>query len=162
MKAKQKPGALRRASSYPPHHTGGPPSSSSGFTILSCHGSRGAEASGFEGFHELLLPLLDRIDALPPRQRMTLKVAFGAEGEPADRFITGLASFELLEEAAARGSVVLLVEDLNWLDQSTADIVSFLAALSERAADTWWARRAPPSRLAAHSPVGRRRVRSPG
>ncbi|MGW2711740.1 ATP-binding protein [Streptomyces sp. NPDC001356] len=101
---------------------------SSGFTVLSCHGIRGAGAAGFEGLHELLLPLLDRIDALPPRQSTALKVAFGAEGEPADRFITGLAAFGLLEEAAARGPLVVLVEDLHWLDRSTADIVTFLAA----------------------------------
>ncbi|ALO99661.1 LysR-family transcriptional regulator [Streptomyces hygroscopicus subsp. limoneus] len=102
--------------------------SSAGFAVLSCHGIRDAGAAGFEGLHELLLPLLDRIDALPPRQRMALKVAFGAEGEPADRFITGLAAFGLLEEAAARGPLVLLVEDLHWLDRSTADVVAFLAA----------------------------------
>ncbi|MFF8908159.1 helix-turn-helix transcriptional regulator [Streptomyces olivaceoviridis] len=70
--------------------------SSAGFTVLSCHGIRGAGAAGFEGLHELLLPLLDRIDALPPRRRMALKVTFGAEGEPADRFITGLAAFTVL------------------------------------------------------------------
>lgn len=102
--------------------------SSAGFAVLSCHGIRGGGAAGFEGLHELLLPLLDRIDDLPPRQRTALKVAFGAEGEPADRFITGLAVFGLLEEAAARGPLVLLVEDLHWLDRSTADVVTFLAA----------------------------------
>ncbi|WP_048910697.1 AAA family ATPase [Streptomyces sp. NRRL WC-3744] len=102
--------------------------SSSGFAVLSCHGIRGAGAAGFEGLHELLLPLLSRIDALPPRQRTALQVAFGGEGEPADRFITGLATFGLLEEAAARGPMVVLVEDLHWLDKSTAGIVTFLAA----------------------------------
>ncbi|MFF8594983.1 AAA family ATPase [Streptomyces sp. NPDC015220] len=102
--------------------------SASGFEVLSCHGVRGAGAAGFEGLHELLLPLLDRVDALPPRQRTALDVAFGAEGEPADRLITGLAAFGLLEEAAARGPLVVLIEDLHWLDRSTADIVTFLAA----------------------------------
>ncbi|MGV9352131.1 AAA family ATPase [Streptomyces misionensis] len=102
--------------------------SSTGFEILSCHGIRGAGAAGFEGLHELLLPLRGRIDALPPRQRNALNVAFGAEGEPADRFLTGLAAFGLLEEAAARGPLVVLVEDLHWLDRSTAHIITFLAA----------------------------------
>ncbi|MFI6210014.1 AAA family ATPase [Streptomyces sp. NPDC051041] len=102
--------------------------SSSGFQVLSCYGLRGAGAAGFEGLHELLLPLLSRMDTLSPRQRTALDVAFGAEGEPADRLITGLAAFGLLEEAAARGPLVVLVEDLHWLDLSTADIVTFLAA----------------------------------
>ncbi|MFQ6146819.1 AAA family ATPase [Streptomyces seoulensis] len=102
--------------------------SSSGFRVLSCQGIRGAGAAGFEGLHELLLPLLVHIDALPPRQRTALDVAFGAEGEPADRLITALAAFGLLEEAAAQGPLVVLIEDLHWLDQSTADIITFLAA----------------------------------
>ncbi|MFI0544267.1 AAA family ATPase [Streptomyces sp. WSLK1-3] len=102
--------------------------SSSGFEILSCHGIRGAGAAGFEGLHELLLPLLDRIDALPPRQHTALDVAFGADGEPADRLITGLAAFGLLEKAAAASPLLVLIEDLHWLDRSTAEIVSFLAA----------------------------------
>ncbi|MGA5180895.1 AAA family ATPase [Streptomyces pseudogriseolus] len=102
--------------------------SSAGFEILSCQGIRGAGAAGFEGLHELLLPLLDRIDALPPRQRAALDVAFGAEGEPADRLITGLAAFGLLEQAVAESPLVVLIEDLHWLDRSTAEIVTFLAA----------------------------------
>jgi DNA-binding CsgD family transcriptional regulator len=102
--------------------------SSSGFQVLSCHGIRGTGAVGYEGLHELLLPLLHRVEALSPRQRTALEVAFGAEGEPADRLVTGLAAFGLLEEAAAHGPLVVLVEDLHWLDVSTADIVTFLAA----------------------------------
>ncbi|MEU9559602.1 ATP-binding protein [Streptomyces fumanus] len=102
--------------------------SASGFQVLSCHGVRGTGAVGYEGLHELLLPLLDRVDALSPRQRTALDVAFGAAGEPADRLVTGLAAFGLLEEAAAHGPLVVLVEDLHWLDVSTADIVTFLAA----------------------------------
>ncbi|MFE6195936.1 AAA family ATPase [Streptomyces sp. NPDC057838] len=102
--------------------------SASGFQVLSCHGVRGAGAVGFEGLHELLLPLLQRLDTLTPRQRTALEVAFGAEGEPADRLVTGLAAFGLLEEAAARTPLLVLVEDLHWLDLSTADIVAFLAA----------------------------------
>ncbi|MFH8534961.1 AAA family ATPase [Streptomyces tendae] len=103
--------------------------SSSGFAVLSCYGIRSSGAAGFEGLHELLLPLLDRVDALPPRQRTALSVAFGdAEGEPPDRLITGLAALGLLEEATASGPLVVLIEDLHWLDQSTADIVTFLAA----------------------------------
>ncbi|MFC9286019.1 AAA family ATPase [Streptomyces sp. NPDC057052] len=102
--------------------------SSSGFAVLSCHGIRSAGAAGFEGLHELLLPLLEHTDALPPRQRTALHVAFGAEGEPADRLITGLAAFGLLEKAVAQSPIVVLIEDLHWLDRSTADIVTFLAA----------------------------------
>ncbi|MGC0379674.1 AAA family ATPase [Streptomyces sp. SAI-229] len=102
--------------------------SSSGFQVLSCYGVRGTGAVGFEGLHELLLPLLNRMDTLSPRQQAALNVAFGGEGEPADRLITGLAAFGLLEEAAAKGPLVVLVEDLHWLDLSTADIVTFLAA----------------------------------
>ncbi|NEC33860.1 helix-turn-helix transcriptional regulator [Streptomyces rubrogriseus] len=102
--------------------------SSAGLGVLSCRGIRGAGAAGFEGLHELLLPLLDRVDALPPRQRTALEVAFGAEGEPADRLIAGLAALGLLEKATAASPIMVLVEDLHWLDRSTAEIVTFLAS----------------------------------
>ncbi|WP_432563029.1 helix-turn-helix transcriptional regulator [Kineococcus sp. SYSU DK003] len=99
-----------------------------GFAVLQCRGVRGA-GTGFAGLHELLHPVLDRIEALPPRQRATLEVVFGiADGTPGDRLLLTLATVGLLEEVTQDGPVLLVVEDLHWLDRSTAEIVTYLPA----------------------------------
>ncbi|WP_432542629.1 AAA family ATPase [Kineococcus sp. SYSU DK002] len=97
-----------------------------GTRVLRCRGVRGA-GTGFAGLHELLHPVLDRLDALPPRQREALRVVFGAaEGTAPDRLLLSLAALGLLEEAAQDGPLLLLVEDLHWLDRSTAEVLTFL------------------------------------
>ena len=99
-----------------------------GFRELRCTGLQGGTSAGFAGLHELLHPGLDRVDALPARQRSALLTAFGqAEGPPADRLVLGLAALGLIEEMAAEQPVFLQAEDVHWLDRSSAEIVSFLA-----------------------------------
>ncbi|WP_432510073.1 ATP-binding protein [Kineococcus sp. SYSU DK001] len=97
-----------------------------GTRVLRCRGVRGA-ATGFAGLHELLHPVLDRLEALPPRQRQALRVVFGAaEGTAPDRLLLSLAALGVLEEAAQDGPLLLLVEDLHWLDRSTVEVLTFL------------------------------------
>ncbi|WP_432519097.1 ATP-binding protein [Kineococcus sp. SYSU DK006] len=98
-----------------------------GLHVLRCRGFRGEGDVGFAGLHELLHPLLDRRDVLPARQRAALEVVFGlADGVPADRLVLGLATLGLLEEVAQQTPVLVLVEDLQWLDPSSAETVAFL------------------------------------
>ena len=55
----------------------------------------------FAGLHQLCMPMLDRIDRLPDRQRDALGAAFGLDGGAApDRFLVGLALLGLLSEVA--------------------------------------------------------------
>ncbi|MFJ4234244.1 AAA family ATPase [Cellulosimicrobium cellulans] len=106
-----------------------------GFRVLTARGVGGTRAAGFEGLHELLVPVLSRLDNLPRRQGAALKVAFGMEdGEPADRLITGIATFSLLEDASVIEPLLVLVEDLHWLDEPTAQTIAFLASRLSSAA----------------------------
>ncbi|MCS5714180.1 AAA family ATPase [Herbiconiux sp. CPCC 205716] len=99
-----------------------------GFRVLECAGVRNAEAAGFAGLHQLLQPLLTGLDALPLRQASALKVAFGMsdEGE-ADRLLLGLAALGLVEEAAEASPILMIAEDLHWVDASTHEVIAFLA-----------------------------------
>jgi DNA-binding CsgD family transcriptional regulator len=82
----------------------------------------------FAGLHQLLAPLLDHLDALPAHQRDALRTAFWVSpGPPPDRFLIGLAVLTLLSEAAAAQPVVCLVDDHQWLDRASAQVVSFVA-----------------------------------
>ena len=100
-----------------------------GFRVLSTQGVRGTGSAGYEGLHALLAPVLSHRHNLPSRQRQALEVAFGiTDGNPADRLITSIAAFGLLEDVAVLEPVLVLVEDLHWLDEPTAQVVGFLAA----------------------------------
>ncbi|WP_412541379.1 AAA family ATPase [Longispora sp. K20-0274] len=82
----------------------------------------------FAGLHMLLRPALDRLDALPGRQRAALRAAFGldegSEAAAPDRLLTGLAVLTLLSEV---GPVLCLVDDAQWLDRSSAEALLFAA-----------------------------------
>ncbi|WP_432571019.1 ATP-binding protein [Kineococcus sp. SYSU DK005] len=99
-----------------------------GFHVLRCEGTEGGAAAGFTALHELLHPVLDRAQALPDRQRRALLTAFGLDdGPPPDRLLIRLAVLGLLEEVASTRPLLLLVEDVQWLDTSTGEVIAFLA-----------------------------------
>ncbi|MFC7109410.1 AAA family ATPase [Nonomuraea rubra] len=82
----------------------------------------------FAGLHLLVAPLLDRIEGLPGPQRDALAVAFGLRQGPApDRFLVGLAVLTLLAEAAEERALLCVVDDVQWLDQSSAQVLAFVA-----------------------------------
>jgi DNA-binding CsgD family transcriptional regulator len=82
----------------------------------------------FAGLHQLCVPLLDRLERLPPPQRDALGIAFGlrAGGAP-DRFLVGLAVLTLLSEAAGDRPLLCLVDDTQWLDRASAQVLAFVA-----------------------------------
>jgi DNA-binding CsgD family transcriptional regulator len=91
----------------------------------------------FAGLHLLCAPMLDGLEGLPSPQRNALQVAFGMQdGDAPDRFLVGLAVLTLLAEAAEAEPLVCLVDDVQWLDQATAQTLTFVARrlLAERIA----------------------------
>src|SRR5215510_11419807 len=84
---------------------------------------------GFAGLHQLLVPFVGGLEQLPGPQRQALGSAFGLVAGPApDRFLVGLAALTLLTDAAAAGEPVLcLVDDAQWLDQVSVEVLGFLA-----------------------------------
>ncbi|HEX6519724.1 MAG TPA: LuxR C-terminal-related transcriptional regulator [Streptosporangiaceae bacterium] len=85
-------------------------------------------AIGFAGLHQLLVPFLGGLDELPGPQRQALGSAFGlVAGPPPDRFLVGLAALTLLTDAAAARPVLCLVDDAQWLDQVSVEVLGFVA-----------------------------------
>jgi DNA-binding CsgD family transcriptional regulator len=83
---------------------------------------------GFAGLHQLLVPFLGRLDGLPRPQRQALESAFGlVAGSAPDRFLVGLAALTLLTDAAAGQPVLCLVDDAQWLDQVSVEVLGFVA-----------------------------------
>ncbi|BCY09982.1 AAA family ATPase [Actinoplanes sp. L3-i22] len=90
----------------------------------------GAEAESpipFAALHQLIHPLLDRADALPVRQRSALRAAFGAADGPADRMLVALAVFSLLTDLARDRPLLLVTEDVQWMDQPSVEVIGFVA-----------------------------------
>jgi len=83
---------------------------------------------GFAGLHQLLVPLLDGLGRLPAPQRGALESAFGlATGPSPDRFLVGLATLTLLTEAASTRPVLCVVDNAQWLDRASTDVLGFVA-----------------------------------
>jgi DNA-binding CsgD family transcriptional regulator/tetratricopeptide (TPR) repeat protein len=91
----------------------------------------------YAGLHQLCGPMLDRLERLPVPQRDALATVFGlSEGPAPDRFLVGLATLTLLAEVAEHQPLVCIVEDAQWLDQTSAQLLGFIARrlLAERIA----------------------------
>ncbi|MEQ3552919.1 AAA family ATPase [Pseudonocardia nematodicida] len=100
----------------------------SAFRVESSVGVESETQFAFAGLHQLCAPLLDRADALPDPQRTALGVAFGLHGGAApDRFLVGLATLNLLAEVAEKAPLLCLVEDAQWLDEASAQVLAFVA-----------------------------------
>jgi DNA-binding CsgD family transcriptional regulator len=82
----------------------------------------------FAGLHQLLAPMLDRVERLPAPQREALRTVFGISAGPApDRFLVALAVLSLLSEVAAERPLLCVVDDQQWLDQESAQALGFAA-----------------------------------
>jgi predicted ATPase len=96
--------------------------------VQSAAGAESETQFAFAGLHQLCAPLLDRAAALPDPQQDALHVAFGQrQGTAPDRFLVGLATLNLLAEVAEEAPLLCLVDDAQWLDQASAQVLAFVA-----------------------------------
>src|SRR5690606_11977450 len=89
------------------------------------------------GLHRLCAPLLDHSGSLPDPQLAALNVALGLlDGAPPDRFLVGLATLNLLADVAEEAPLLCLVDDVQWLDEASAQVIAFVArrVVAERVA----------------------------
>ncbi|MFD0276386.1 AAA family ATPase [Kitasatospora sp. NPDC127111] len=98
-----------------------------GFTVLRAVGSEVEREYAFSGLHQVLWPLLERSHDLPPHQRDVLEHALGIRpGSPPGGFTVGASALALLASAARGGPLLLLVDDLHWVDSSSITVFAFL------------------------------------
>ncbi len=82
----------------------------------------------FASLHQLCLPLLEGLAQLPPSQGDALRTAFGlGSSVRPDVFLVGLAVLTLLSDTAEGQPVICLVDDAQWLDRCSAQVLSFVA-----------------------------------
>ena len=99
-----------------------------GVTVVSTAGALSEAQITFAGLHQLLLPLLAGLDLLPDPQRQALETAFGiAEGNAPDLFLIGLATLGLVAERAADTPLLFVIDDAQWLDRPSSEVLQFVA-----------------------------------
>jgi DNA-binding CsgD family transcriptional regulator len=99
-----------------------------GTRIVRTTGVRTETNLPFAGLHQLLQPILARLDTLPKPQYAAIAGAFGlVEGAAEDPFLIALATLTLLADAATRGPILIVVDDAQWLDRPSSDALAFVA-----------------------------------
>ena len=99
-----------------------------GFTVLSTAGVQSEAHLAFAGLHQLLRPVRSSMQRLPGMQRAALDTAFGLGEDPApERFRIAMAALDLLCEVAAEAPLLIVAEDIQWLDRPSCDALAFIA-----------------------------------
>jgi DNA-binding CsgD family transcriptional regulator len=97
-------------------------------TVTRATGVESEMELAYAALHLLCGPLLDRIPALPRPQRQALEIVFGlTDGAAPDRFLVGLAVLTLLSDAGGARPLLCVVDDAQWLDQTSALTLAFVA-----------------------------------
>jgi DNA-binding CsgD family transcriptional regulator len=105
------------------------------YVVGRASGCRVARAAGvqsemelaFAGLQQLCAPMLGHLERLPAPQRDALNTAFGLTGGAApDRFLVGLAVLSLFSEVAEERPLLCLVDDAQWLDRASAQLLAFV------------------------------------
>jgi DNA-binding CsgD family transcriptional regulator len=110
----------------------------------------------YNGLHQLCVPMLDQLQRLPPPQLRALATVFGLmEGSAPNKFLVGLATLTLFAEVAEHQPLVCIVDDAQWFDQVSLQILGFVARrlFAERAAIVCAARSGIGDEILAGLPV---------
>ncbi|MFD4661486.1 BREX system ATP-binding domain-containing protein [Kitasatospora sp. NPDC058444] len=97
-----------------------------GFTVLRAVGTEAETDLAFGALHQAFWSLFQHSDALSAHQREALDSAFGVRSGTPSGFAVGAATLALLERAARTAPVLLVLDDLHWIDSSSATVFAFL------------------------------------
>lgn len=101
-----------------------------GIVVLGMTGVLAEAHLAFAGLQQALHPLMKQAKSLPAHQRSALLNAFGMGGattEAPDIWLVALATLTLLTEGAGHEPILLVVDDAQWLDDTTRQVLSFVS-----------------------------------
>ena len=95
--------------------------------ILRTAGNSPETGLAMAGLYQLLQPLLHLAHLIPEPRQAALRVAFGiTAGAPPESFALASATLDLLTDAAAEQPLLVVAEDLQWLDPATLGVLRFI------------------------------------
>ena len=96
--------------------------------VLRAAGAEFEASVSFAALHQLLIPVFDELPQLSAVQGRALSVAVGlSDGPPPDQLIVSNAALTLLVRAGAARPSLVIVDDLPWVDRSSAVVLGFVA-----------------------------------
>jgi DNA-binding CsgD family transcriptional regulator len=99
-----------------------------GMRVLRATGVEFEADLGYAGLHQLLLPVIDALPELPETHRTALGAALGLDhGRTPDALTLTTATLVLFRRLSARSPLLLVVDDLQWLDRQTLRLLSLVA-----------------------------------
>ncbi|MBW8802677.1 MAG: AAA family ATPase [Catenulisporales bacterium] len=98
-----------------------------GYTVVRAAGVEAESELPYAGLHQILHPLLAGLTQLDDGSRAVFDAVFGrAEGDPPSVMSLGIAVLSLLSHAAAQRPLLLVLDDGQWLDDSSVDVCGFV------------------------------------
>jgi|GEM_PF-1435847 len=100
-----------------------------GLRVLSVTGVESEQDLAFAGLHQLLRPVLGRVEDLPDRQAKALlgALALSADPVPPDALLTGIAVLTLFSDLSEEGPLLVMADDIQWLDRGSLGTLAFVA-----------------------------------
>lgn len=99
-----------------------------GMSVLDTAGVQTEARLAFAGLHQMLQHHLHAIDRLPRPQQKALRAALGlAPSAAGDRFLIALATLGIIAEIASTQPLLILVDDVHWMDAPTAEVLAFVS-----------------------------------
>ena len=100
----------------------------SGIRLLRATGAQFEADISFAALHQLLHPCFAELPHLSPLHARALNVALGlGEGPPPAQLLVASAVLALLQQASTEQPLLLIVDDLPWLDRASALVLGMVA-----------------------------------
>jgi len=98
-----------------------------GLRVLRAAGAESEDVS-FSGLNQILFPLRAELGQLDDVQRNAMNAALGfSDGQTCDRLVLSNAALVLLGLAAADRPLLVIIDDLQWMDPASARVLGFVA-----------------------------------
>src|SRR5256885_12954933 len=101
---------------------------SAGMTVVRARGIEAESSLPFAALADVLRPMMAQLDRLPPVQSASLRAALVIGPPlPGDRLPTYVAALNLVALFAETQPVLIVVDDLHWIDPESAEALFFAA-----------------------------------
>jgi DNA-binding CsgD family transcriptional regulator len=97
-----------------------------GFRVVHIRSVEAEQQLPYAGLHMLCNALHAEFEQLQPVQRSAIDAAIGMSHEAPDPLLIGLATISLLRDTAAPKPLLCVMDDAQWLDKRSAQVVGFV------------------------------------